>query len=162
MNKDKSKSQSAPLSAKPPAIIAATAQPVATRPFQCALTTGVNLLIEYVIPAPIAAPAPAAQPIQTVAQRGNFTLHLDSQTVLKNGKEISLSSKEFALLCYFMENPDTVLSKQEIFSKIWKSESPDDNSILVYIKRLRDKIEDNSSRPEHLMTVWGKGYKFIP
>ena len=109
-----------------------------------------------------AAPTPAVQQIQTVAQRGNFTLHFDSQNVLKNGKEISLSSKEFALLCFFMENPDTLLTKQEIFSKIWKSESPDDNSILVYIKRLRDKIEDNPSRPVHLLTVWGKGYKFIP
>ena len=104
----------------------------------------------------------AAPAMQTVAQMGIFTLHFDSQTVLKNGKEISLSSKEFALLCLFMENPDTLLTKQEIFSKIWKSETPDDNTILVYVKRLRDKIEDNPSRPEHLTTVWGKGYKFLP
>lgn len=106
--------------------------------------------------------APAVPAMQTVAQMGNFTLHFDSQTVLKNGKEISLSSKEFALLCLFMENPDTLLTKQEIFSKIWKSETPDDNTILVYVKRLRDKIEDNPSKPTHLTTVWGKGYKFLP
>lgn len=104
-----------------------------------------------------------AQPaVQTVAQLGSFTLHFNSQTVLKDGREISLSSKEFALLCLFMENPDTLLTKQEIFSKVWKSETPDDNTILVYVKRLRDKIEDNPSRPVHLTTVWGKGYKFIP
>ena len=78
------------------------------------------------------------------------------------GKEISLSSKEFALLCFFMENPDTLLTKQEIFSKVWKSETPDDNSILVYMKRLRDKIEDTPSKPVHLTTVWGKGYRFNP
>ena len=100
--------------------------------------------------------------LQTVAQRGSFTLHFDSQTVLKDGKEISLSSKEFALLCFFMENPETLLTKQEIFSKVWKSESSDDNTILVYIKRLRDKIEDTPSKPKHLMTVWGKGYQFFP
>ena len=103
-----------------------------------------------------------ASSIQTIAQRGCFTLYLDSQTVLKNKKEISLSSKEFALLCYFMENPETLLTKHELFTKIWKSDVPDDNTILVYIKRLRDKIEDNPSRPQHLITVWGKGYKFFP
>ena len=107
--------------------------------------------------------APSPPPVlQTVAQRGSFTLHFDSQTVLKDGKEISLSSKEFALLCFFMENPETLLTKQEIFSKVWKSESSDDNTILVYIKRLRDKIEDTPSKPKHLMTVWGKGYQFFP
>lgn len=105
---------------------------------------------------------PAAPAMQTVAQLGNFTLHLDSQMVLKNGKEISLSSKEFALLCLFMENPEKLLTKQEIFAKVWKSETPDDNTILVYVKRLRDKIEKNPSRPDHITTVWGKGYKFIP
>ena len=100
--------------------------------------------------------------MQTIATLGNFTLYFDSQTVLKGGKEISLSSKEFSLLCLFMENPDTLLTKQEIFSKVWKSEIPDDNTILVYVKRLRDKIETSPSRPQHLLTVWGKGYKFIP
>lgn len=103
----------------------------------------------------------SSPPMQTVVQQGSFTLHFDSQTVEKEGKEISLSSKEFALLCFFMENPGILLTKQEIFSKVWKSKTPDDNTILVYIKRLRDKIEDNPSRPEHLKTVWGKGYQFF-
>ena len=110
---------------------------------------------------PVTSSTPA-QTMQTVAQLGSFTLYFDSQTVVKGDKEISLSSKEFALLCLFMEKPDTLLTKQEIFAKVWKSETPDDNTILVYIKRLRDKIEDNSSKPVHLTTVWGKGYKFIP
>lgn len=109
------------------------------------------------------APVPdTGRPLPTTARVGCFTLHLDSQTVLKNGKEISLSSKEFSLLCFFMENPQMLLTKQEIFTKVWKSEALDDNSILVYIKRLRDKIEDDPSRPEHLTTVWGKGYRFYP
>lgn len=97
-----------------------------------------------------------------VLQRGSFTLHLDSQLVLKNGTEISLSSKEFALLYFFLENAGKVLSKQEIFSRVWQNDITDDNTILVYIKRLRDKIEDNSSTPVHLTTVWGKGYRFFP
>ena len=103
-----------------------------------------------------------AQSMQTEVQCGNFTLHLDTQTVFKNDKEISLSSKEFSLLCFFVENKEKLLSKQEIFSKVWKGDEPDNNTILVYIKRLRDKIEDDPSSPEHLTTVWGKGYKFFP
>lgn len=106
-------------------------------------------------------PSTANTQMQTIVQRGNFTLHMDSQTIFKNGKEISLSSKEFALLCFFIENAETLLTKQEIFSKVWKNDVPDTNTILVYIKRLRDKIEDNPSKPEHLMTVWGKGYQFF-
>ena len=102
------------------------------------------------------------QSIQTEVQCGNFTLHLDTQTVFKNGMEISLSSKEFSLLCFFIENKEILLSKQEIFSKVWKSDAPDNNTILVYIKRLRDKIEENPSNPKHLTTVWGKGYQFFP
>ena len=106
--------------------------------------------------------ASSGAPLSTTAQVGAFTLHFDSQTVYKNDKEISLSSKEFSLLCFFMENPGVLLTKQEIFTKVWKSETLDDNSILVYIKRLRDKIEDNPSKPKHLTTVWGKGYCFHP
>ena len=106
-------------------------------------------------------PSATSTQMQTVVQCGNFTLHMDSQTVFKNDKEISLSSKEFALLCFFVENAETLLTKQEIFSKVWKNDVPDTNTILVYIKRLRDKIEDNPSKPEHLVTVWGKGYQFF-
>jgi DNA-binding response OmpR family regulator len=136
-----------------------------TKPFsKTVLVSKIRAIVrrtqQYMTTQPI--PQTPAQTMQTVAKLGNFTLYFDSQTVLKGGKEISLSSKEFALLCLFMEKPDTLFTKQEIFSKVWKSETPDDNTILVYIKRLRDKIEDNPSKPVHLTTVWGKGYKFIP
>ena len=82
----------------------------------------------------------------TEVKKGPFALRMDSQTVLKNGKEISLTSKEF--------------SKQELFSKVWRSDNCDDSTILVYIKKLRDKLEEDPSHPTHICTVWGKGYKF--
>lgn len=106
--------------------------------------------------------ATSAPSIPTTATRGSFTLQFGSRSVIRDGKEISLSSKEFSLLCYFAEHPGTVLTKAELFSNVWKSELTDDNTILVYIKRLRDKIEENPSKPQHLLTVWGKGYKFLP
>lgn len=106
--------------------------------------------------------SPVTTTVCPVLQRGCFTLHLDSQLVLKNNTEISLSSKEFALLYFFLENSEKVLSKKEIFSRVWQNDVTDDNTILVYIKRLRDKIEDTPSKPVHLTTVWGKGYRFFP
>lgn len=93
-------------------------------------------------------------------KRGPFTVHPDSQTVYKNDQEISLSAKEFSLLCFLIENPKRTLTKQEIFAKVWKCDVPDDNTILVYIKRLRDKIEDSPASPTHIRTVWGQGYQF--
>lgn len=106
--------------------------------------------------------AASAPSIPATATRGSFTLQFGSQSVIRNGEEISLSSKEFSLLYYFAEHPGTVLTKAELFSNVWKSSLTDDNTILVYIKRLRDKIEENPSKPQHLLTVWGKGYKFLP
>lgn len=132
-----------------------------TKPFsKTVLVSKIRALVrrtQQYIPSP--SPAPS---LQTVVQRGDFTLHLDTQTTFCKDREISLSSKEFALLCFFLEHPDTVLTKQELFSKVWKSDSPDDSTILVYIKRLRDKIEVIPSKPEYLTTVWGKGYRFSP
>lgn len=103
-----------------------------------------------------------APSVPAEAACGNFTLRFGSQTVTRDNKEISLSTKEFALLYYFVEHPNTVLTKAELFTQVWKSDIPDDNTILVYIKRLRDKIEEKPSKPQHLLTVWGKGYKFVP
>lgn len=98
--------------------------------------------------------------IPTTVQKGRFTLYMDSQTVKADEREISLTSKEFALLCLFIENPGQLFTKQELFAKVWKSDTPDDNTILVYIKKLRDKLEEDPSHPKHLKTVWGKGYRF--
>lgn len=134
-----------------------------TKPFsKTVLVSKIRAIVRRTQQYTASAPAPVApaDSMQTIVQRGCFTLHLDTQTVFKNEKEISLSSKEFALLCYFIENEGTLLTKQDIFSKVWKGDTPDNNTILVYIKRLRDKIEDNPSRPEHLLTIWGKGYQF--
>lgn len=105
--------------------------------------------------------AQAAESIQSPIQKGPFTLHMNSQTIFKNGKEIALTSKEFALLCFFMDHPGHTFSKQDLFQAVWKNDGADDNTILVYIKKLRGKIEDSPSQPFHIRTVWGKGYQFF-
>ena len=102
-----------------------------------------------------------AESIQSPIQKGPFTLHMNSQTIFKHGKEIALTSKEFALLCLFMDHPGHTFSKQQLFQEVWKNDGSDNNTILVYIKKLRSKIEDDPSQPFHIRTVWGKGYQFF-
>ena len=102
-----------------------------------------------------------AESIQSPIQKGPFTLHMNSQTIFKHGKEIALTSKGFALLCLFMDHPGHTFSKQELFQEVWKNDGSDNNTILVYIKKLRGKIEDDPSQPFHIRTVWGKGYQFF-
>ena len=82
--------------------------------------------------------------------------------VYKSGKLIDLTASEYRLLCYFMENPNQVLSSEQILGKLWDCNENyvDNNSLTVYIRRLRKKIEDNPSEPQMLLTVRRMGYKW--
>jgi len=106
--------------------------------------------------------APVIEPTNTILQKGAFSLHLDTQAAYKNKNELFLTTKEFSLFYLFLEHPGYTFTKQELFAKVWKQDVTDDNTILVYIKRLRDKIEDDPSKPLHIRTVWGRGYQFFP
>ncbi|MCG8485151.1 MAG: response regulator transcription factor [Clostridia bacterium] len=92
---------------------------------------------------------------------GPFTLNLNTYKLYKNNHEIMLSAKETMLLKFFMENPNQVFSKEQLYQNIWGDSIIDDNSIMVYIRHLRTKIEDNPKNPEFIQTVWGIGYKFV-
>ena len=83
-------------------------------------------------------------------------------TVFRGEQKIELSSGEFKLLRCLMENPDRVLSAEQILSYLWDTDSSfaDRNTITVYIRRLRMKIEPDPSAPRHILTVWGMGYKW--
>jgi len=87
-----------------------------------------------------------------------FDLH--TYEVTKGGKKLPLTSKETSLLRFFMENQKQVFTKEQIYEHVWNQEIVDNNTIMVYIKRLRDKIEDDPKHPEYLKTVWGLGYCF--
>lgn len=82
--------------------------------------------------------------------------------VYKNGGEVDLTASEYKLLCLFMENPDIVLSAEQILSRLWDCDEKyvDNNTLTVYIRRLRTKIEDDPGRPERIVTVRGMGYKW--
>ena len=93
---------------------------------------------------------------------GNICLDKASHTVEKDGVPLALSAKEFDLLCLLMENRGRALGKEYIFNSIWGSDSFSvPQTLTVHIKWLRQKIEDNPSKPEKIITIWGMGYKFI-
>ncbi|MFW6319033.1 MAG: winged helix-turn-helix domain-containing protein, partial [Bacillota bacterium] len=89
----------------------------------------------------------------------NITMDKIAHKVYKNNKPVLLSAKEYNILKYFMENRKRVLTKENIFNRIWKQNYYDDHNIInVHIRRLRKKIEDNPSKPTIIETVWGVGY----
>ncbi|MDV3426924.1 MAG: response regulator transcription factor [Bacillota bacterium] len=91
---------------------------------------------------------------------GAFKFDLNSYKLYKNEIEIKLSSKETKLIKFFMEHPNKVFTKEELYQNVWHDNTPDDNSIMVYVKYLRNKIEDDPAKPEYIKTVWGIGYEF--
>lgn len=82
--------------------------------------------------------------------------------VYKNGELLELTANEYKLLCLFMENPNIVLSPEQILSRLWDCDENyiDNNTLTVYIRRLRTKIEDNPSEPKRIVTVRRVGYKW--
>ncbi len=92
---------------------------------------------------------------------GDIKLDKIGHRVYKKGEEKSLNAKEYALLLYLMENQDKVISKDELFNKIWGFDSDSEpQTLTVHIKWLREKLEDDPKKPEHIQTVWGVGYRF--
>ena len=91
---------------------------------------------------------------------GNLTVDLSNFLVSKNGQAIQLTSKEFDILKLFIKNPNRVFTKAQIYNLIWEDEYfGDENVINVHMRRLREKIEDDSSKPQYIKTLWGIGYK---
>lgn len=92
----------------------------------------------------------------------SITVNLLKGKVYKNGIPVDLTASEYKLLCMFMENPDVVLSAEQILNRLWDCNENyvDNNTLTVYIRRLRTKIEDDSSNPKMILTVRGMGYKW--
>ena len=82
--------------------------------------------------------------------------------VYKNNVQVELTAREYKLLCLFMENPDEVLSPEQILNRLWDCDENyiDNNSLTVYIRRLRTKIEDDPGKPTRIVTVRRMGYKW--
>ncbi|MBQ6392000.1 MAG: response regulator transcription factor [Eubacterium sp.] len=90
----------------------------------------------------------------------NLTINKTAHVVKKDGHEIALTPIEFDILYLLASNRDRVFSTDEIFERVWNEKVYEvNNTVMVHIRRLREKIEDNSRSPKILKTVWGVGYK---
>ena len=84
-----------------------------------------------------------------------------ARRVWVNGEEKAFTTKEFDLLTFLAEHPNHVFTKEELFSEIWDMESIGDiATVTVHIKKIREKIEFNTAKPQYIETIWGVGYRF--
>ena len=98
----------------------------------------------------------------TELNSGGICIRLLKGKVYKRGEPVELTASEYKLLCLFMENPDQILSQKQILGRLWDAGGSyiDNNSLTVYIRRLRTKIEDDPGEPKRIVTVRGMGYKW--
>ncbi|URZ00078.1 response regulator transcription factor [Clostridium felsineum] len=97
---------------------------------------------------------------QCTIEIGDLIININDFSVNKRGQKVQLTSKEFEILKLFCKNPKRVFTKAQVYSEVWEDEYyGDDNVINVHIRRLREKIEDDPSKPKYIKTLWGIGYK---
>ena len=97
---------------------------------------------------------------ETMIVAGPFSYDTQTLRFYKNGEEIPLSAKENAMIKLFIDNDNRIFSKDTIYSMIWGETIIDENAIMVYVNRLRQKIVDDPSDPKYLQTIRGLGYRF--
>ena len=98
----------------------------------------------------------------TAIEEGPFRFENETLKLYKSGVELLLSAKESAIMKLFLDNPNRIFSRSSLYDLIWGNTNVDDSAIVVYINRLRNKIEDDPSRPTYIQTVRGLGYRFVP
>lgn len=91
----------------------------------------------------------------------NITMDITTRTVFKDGVEVPVSGKEFELLEYMMKHPEQVIRKEKLFDEVWGFDCfSEQGSLNVYIRWLREKLEDDPKNPKLIQTVWRVGYQF--
>ena len=106
--------------------------------------------------------APAAGPAERIELDG-LTIDPRTREVERDGKRLRLTAKEFDLLHFLASNARQVFSRDQLMGRVWGYEAAvDTGTVTVHVRRLRAKIERDPSTPQHLETVWGVGYRFVP
>ena len=94
-------------------------------------------------------------------QAGDMTIERDNRRVYIEGREINLTAKEFDVLELLATHPNQVYSREKLLTMVWGADYPGDaRTVDVHIRRLREKVETNSSEPKYVHTKWGVGYYF--
>lgn len=103
---------------------------------------------------------PTIEPDSSLLCHGDIRMNVQTYEVYVGQEEKMLTAKEFKLLKLFLQNPKRVFTKAQIFQHVWEQDYLfDENTVMVYIRRLRAKIEVQPSEPMYIQTVWGIGYK---
>ncbi len=103
----------------------------------------------------------AGQPENDIIEIRGLKIDKTARRVYVNGEEKTFTTKEFDLLTFLAENPNHVYTKDELFREIWDMESVGDiATVTVHIKKIREKIELSTAKPQYIETIWGVGYRF--
>ena len=103
----------------------------------------------------------SGSPENEVIEIRGLKIDKTARRVWVNGEERSFTTKEFDLLTFLAQNPNHVYTKEELFKKIWDMDSIGDiATVTVHIKKIREKIEFNTAKPQYIETIWGVGYRF--
>lgn len=98
---------------------------------------------------------------ESVIDVGDYKINTSTHRVYKRGTEVELKNKEYELFLFLVMNADIVFDKETLYERIWGFDSLGDTAtVAVHINRLREKLEDDPSKPRHITTVWGVGYRF--
>lgn len=106
-------------------------------------------------------PAPAEEKVYDF---GRFQVNVDAAELIVDGKQVDCPAQVFQLLVFFCQHPNRVFTKEQIYDHVWKDEYGvfDENTVMVHIYKLRQRIEENPAQPKHLVTIRGLGYKLVP
>lgn len=98
-------------------------------------------------------------PAELVARvKAHIGIH---ERLLKKGREVTLTNREFELLLFLAENPNIAFSKETLFDRVWGMDAVGDTAtVTVHVNRLREKLEDDTGSPDYIETIWGVGYRF--
>lgn len=91
---------------------------------------------------------------------GRIILDENMGRVYVDGREVKLKALEYRLLVYFIHHKGRIISKEELFEKVWQDRFVTDGTLNVHIRRLREKLEKNPNEPVHIVTAWGRGYSY--
>ncbi|MFD0317965.1 response regulator transcription factor [Streptomyces flavalbus] len=102
---------------------------------------------------------PGGQPSEVLSSAG-LTVDPAARRALKGTTELSLTTREFDLLAFFLRHPGRAFSREELMREVWGWDFGDLSTVTVHVRRLRGKVEDDPARPRFIQTVWGVGYRF--
>ena len=101
------------------------------------------------------------KPQNDIVEIRGIRIDKTARRVYINGEERTFTTKEFDLLTFLAENPNHVFTKEELFREIWDMDSIGDiATVTVHIKKIREKIEPDTAKPQYIETIWGVGYRF--